>query len=395
MSNFISSESDLQAFLSENPTYHAISQESIESNSYTSNFDQTIQKCNELIDIIDDESTPYKSKYQARELLLELSKEIESLYVIQQIQPKTVSNIEKLKDLKSKFISIKVFLGSIDYEVNELYDCEKELICFVQEFSYDLFIFADQMKDINKDTSKDVNLDSSYRYPHMNTLIESTIRYQLVDIFKGFNMLGILYTSYEQIEKAMLYLFINYYLFHSLNESQRTIEIDDLYTHTIYYIAQVFGLKNDILNSCRYCHETLQRQYASYTNNCTILITSNLYLILEWIRNLIHLSRFYLTIKFYRTGYLSLYIALYVLRNHQDHAMMTNDIMKEYKALIHQQFVELYELLMKLVYQSQLLIQDDEDIHLEESFQKEYQDIEYSSENDEELITNSTPCKLT
>lgn len=66
-------------------------------------------------------------------------------------------------------------------------------------------------------------------------------------------------------------------------EDWACFEMEQIFTSTLYYLAQVFGFKSDVRNSSKYCHLTLARQ----------LISRKEFDRKSWATNALHLSGFY------------------------------------------------------------------------------------------------------
>ncbi|ESO02769.1 hypothetical protein HELRODRAFT_81219 [Helobdella robusta] len=133
------------------------------------------------------------------------------------------------------------------------------------------------------------------------------------------NHLGLLYSRRTELDKALEYLlesksiyekFVkdfggcpwtvdNFFQTHSFNAEQNSPEIiskridifEDNYTHTLYYLAQIFGKLERNIDSALYCKETLKRQ-----------LDRNKYEPLEWAMNAATLSQYYITIYDFTTA---------------------------------------------------------------------------------------------
>jgi tetratricopeptide (TPR) repeat protein len=81
-------------------------------------------------------------------------------------------------------------------------------------------------------------------------------------------MLGILWFGRTQVRKALLYLLAVKGLYHKADKASFLItaeasfrkDLDYIYTHNLFYLAQAYGNLGDLKESSEYCKETLQRQ---------------------------------------------------------------------------------------------------------------------------------------
>ncbi|XP_055503286.1 KIF-binding protein [Leucoraja erinacea] len=131
------------------------------------------------------------------------------------------------------------------------------------------------------------------------------------------NQLGILWAGLEEMEKAKTYLEDAEALYNQytkeigtppwdthehflaeedrLSEQERQKRFEKVYTHTLYYLAQVYKHLDMIEKAAWYCHTTLQRQL-QFTH----------YNPVEWAINAATLSQYYITEKRYMEGRLCL-----------------------------------------------------------------------------------------
>ena len=86
-------------------------------------YNNELRECDALCEVEDPVSTPYKSKYDARDRLNHLCNKLEA--------NKTVASLEKkknvIKDLEWRIAELQVRLGSIAWDVEEPHNCQMEL----------------------------------------------------------------------------------------------------------------------------------------------------------------------------------------------------------------------------------------------------------------------------
>uniref|UniRef100_A0A2K6EK16 KIF-binding protein n=1 Tax=Propithecus coquereli TaxID=379532 RepID=A0A2K6EK16_PROCO len=92
------------------------------------------------------------------------------------------------------------------------------------------------------------------------------------------NNLGILWSEREEIETAQAYLESSEALY-----NQYMKEFEKVYTHNLYYLAQVYQHMEMFEKAAHYCHSTLKRQ-----------LEYNAYHPIEWAINAATLSQFYI-----------------------------------------------------------------------------------------------------
>ncbi|XP_006105396.1 KIF1-binding protein, partial [Myotis lucifugus] len=119
------------------------------------------------------------------------------------------------------------------------------------------------------------------------------------------NNLGILWSEREEIETAQAYLDSSEALYlqymkeigsppldptehflpeeEKLTEQERSKRFEKVYTHNLYYLAQVYQHKEVFEKAAHYCHSTLKRQ-----------LEHNAYHPIEWAINAATLSQFYI-----------------------------------------------------------------------------------------------------
>lgn len=123
---------------------------------------------------------------------------------------------------------------------------------------------------------------------------------------EAYNQLGILWGNWGEQQKALEYLLKAKAVYESHialpppitdsqwlagreeSEQQREKEFEGLYTHTLFYLAQVFGHLNQVKESALYCQQTLCRQ-----------VETREYDALEWSVSCATLSLYYLNTEHY------------------------------------------------------------------------------------------------
>lgn len=228
-----------------------------------------------------DETKPYKSKYEAIDILKDMHSSL----------LKTPNNIVKEEnDVNTLLAIISLNLGIVYVETEELKLGEE---CFMNCID---------------------NLNENETLPQ-----------RIIPMISALNQLGILWSQRNQasVSKTFLERAENIYKdFMKLGNkpinmsSLFLVKIDDepepitvlekLHTLTLYYLAQIYGTLEDYLKSAIYCHMTLCRQleYKDYES-------------IDWALNAATLSQFFLEKECFSQARHYLSAATYVLQNYQ------------------------------------------------------------------------------
>ena len=250
-------------------------------------FETAIIDADELCSKVDPDETPYKSKYEARKLLDAVVNKLEA--------NKTIMTLEGKKDVIKKEISwrtavLQTRIGSISMDVDEPHNAQNEL-----ESAVEIFFpgFREQVDQISHgDAEKDyATIEVNLALLPPLTFLEPVHR-TCCDAFKCVNALGILWAGRDRVKRSFLYLHSAKVLYDSLSENRslpRGIrrEVESLYTHNLFYLAQAYGHIGKPDYACKYCHETLDRQYIAGVEGSAAL---------EWVKNAMGIADFHMTL---------------------------------------------------------------------------------------------------
>lgn len=116
-------QSDLNSFMKEasDKGMYVVGDDS--TKELIANYDKIMKECDRLCDIIDPDTTPYKSKYEAREQLDSIFQKLEATRTIASLDMKK----EKMNECDWRIASIRVRQGIIAWEVEEPHNCQMEL----------------------------------------------------------------------------------------------------------------------------------------------------------------------------------------------------------------------------------------------------------------------------
>ena len=211
-----------------------------------SEFDSEIQKADKLCDAIDPEETPFKSKYEALNLLERLCSKMEATRTIASLE-KNRSNIE---ELNWRIAKLRLKIGSIYWDCEDFPNAQNLLDLALE------YYFPGLGEDINKmcgDESEKRDI-SKLEPPIFNIPVGRVV----VDAMKCLNILGILWAGRGKTSTSFLYLLsakrfyddvihANVVPMNDLNELESTL------THNLFYLAQAYGNAGDALKSSQYC----------------------------------------------------------------------------------------------------------------------------------------------
>jgi hypothetical protein len=285
-----------------------------------------------LLEIQDPENKPFQSKYKARDLLDQSLKQLEATKAISSLEKKSDTFLSLLRRL---IAASQVKVGSISWDCEEPHNAQTEL---EQAAAY---YFPDLVKEIDElvgdrdeklsspspefsqereDYLKEIeNLSSLPSAIHLPT---SFAKNTVCDAMKCLNILGILWAGRGQPLKSLYYLLSANQCYQNAiaasstaaSTSSSTIpgsssaattppssffdlsanlerkELENSFTHNLFYLAQAYGNLKIVKKSSKYCQMTLQRQLL--TTQLTDIKTS-----LEWIKNCCGISDFYLSLS--------------------------------------------------------------------------------------------------
>jgi hypothetical protein len=256
--------------------------------------DEKVQEADDLCEIVDPESKPFESKYKAREILDKYLQRLEAARTVSRLEGKS----EQSRKLSEKIASLQVKVGGISWDCEEPHNAQKDLepACdfYYPELNEQIRAMVGQMDDVGPGEDTIVP-----RYRELTTPTLCTVPLRLlVDSLKCLNLLGILWAGRGQPHKSLVYLlcaegvYKNYRVAHPRNHPTATFssniqekDMENSYTHTLFYLAQAYGNLRDTDLSSQYCQETLQRQLS---NGLKDVRTA-----LEWVKNCAGIADFY------------------------------------------------------------------------------------------------------
>ncbi|CAF4380931.1 unnamed protein product, partial [Rotaria sp. Silwood2] len=272
----------------------------------------------------DPENEPYKSKYEAKKIFEQLHEEnIDEESDIMKKEFETLDLIEE--NNQQIFIIIKS-----DQQANEPSISKKHRYLINLLLDY-------HIGTICSDTAERGEGELYLR--RILTSIEQVLNHSLICslALNLFNQLLIIRTSYEHYNDAIeiaksaesLYnqsLLIEPYLLREIinidlliQTNDRREEFEQIYTHTFFYLAQIYAKINDKDQSANYCRLTLERQLEMFHQH-----TKKHFDPLDWATNCATLSQYYMTNHDYATARHCLMCADKMLEN-----VKTNDQLPE------------------------------------------------------------------
>lgn len=272
-------------------------------------FDSVLEEVNTLCDAVDAVETPFKSKYDARKMLDTLVNKFDANKSIALLEKQTA----KITKLNMYIGYIRTRLGIICWEVEEPHNAQVELDiaaeyyapAFLDELTTLLAKSGgddgdekeekeeEQVRELKEGEDIDTpEIPADELVPPLVKLPRKDVR---VDAMKCLNMLGILWSGRGSLRKAIVYLKAAKLLYEVSEEEKKQFskkhfflnaDIESVHTHNLYYLAQVYGHLGDATLSAQYCRETLNRQY--------LRGMSDVDQVLDWVKNCMGISDFYL-----------------------------------------------------------------------------------------------------
>ena len=295
---------------------------------YLEQYKAAISDADALCNIIDPETTPYVSKYKARELVYSLSQKLEAYSVVARAtnsDPANRSDKKKaIEEILSKVASLRIRSGTISYDCEEPHNAERDLD-HAGGILFPVFLSAIEPligpeNDFTETDTNDLDMpkfDDTWYPPDVILNRKCDCIYSM----KCLNMMGILWAGRGQVKKSFIYLHAAKNLYHDvktwLHDSGTEAfsltlkdieELESLFVHNLFYLAQAFGHIGDLKTSSRYCHETLRRQCKSGFENSRAAF--------NWAKNCASMSNFYLTMEMFKRCRLALLAAEKVLSDH-------------------------------------------------------------------------------
>ncbi len=234
-----------------------------------------------------DEKKPYQEKYEVRDDLETMRKEIETRRVLAMVDR------EGSKVTQDQLDTAKSQVGRIEYRFGKIaYECEEgsgkaldHLIeCAMPAYFGDGFTAAVK----SEKTPEDLPLPPMPAEPsgaELNVLVEG------VDLL---NTAAIATCNRENFALALALLSSAQAVYDSL--PCPPAEAEDLHTHTLFYLAQVHGHNGDAPNSALYCSLTTQRQLSrsvAFSSETGIDLDKSTLDAMDWCKNVVTLADYY------------------------------------------------------------------------------------------------------
>lgn len=233
--------------------------------TFVERYSSALDKCS----IVDPETEPFRSKYEAKKIFEEL---------------KTIDSIVPISlDLRDDFESLNLFNNDRNKFVDLILD----------------FHIASIENETEEKTSAEIRLRS------ILSTIDSVICHPLILnlALNVLNQLILIRTSYDQYAEAIelakkaeeIYQKSSSRKIRSFDEifglKSRQSDFEETFTHTLFYLAQIYGKLDEKNQSARYCRMTLERQ-----------LKTQKFLPMDWATNCATLSQYYMTKHDYPTA---------------------------------------------------------------------------------------------
>ncbi|CAD5112635.1 unnamed protein product [Dimorphilus gyrociliatus] len=226
----------------------------------------------------DPEDFPYRSKYKSREILNE----------IKTILDNRESDSEESNDrITCLLAAVHMYLG-INYvdceEISSGQEHFEKALAVLEPWKYNEKAFSVYLKTANQ----------------LGILWAN--RQQVSSALKYFEIVEEMYNTFDRLENVPLTVDEITLIKEEETKENRILEIEDTFTHTLYYYAQLY-CRDDTDKAANYCKLTLQRQL-KYSNNFDHI---------DWAVNAATLSQYYLPNNNYKIARNCLAAASYIL----------------------------------------------------------------------------------
>lgn len=268
-------------------------------------FETVIVDADELYVKEDPEATPYKSKYEARKLLDAVINKLEANKTILTLEGK--KGVVK-KELDWRRAALQTRIGTISWDVEEPHNAQTEL-----EGAVELYFpgFREHVDQLSTEDSENAYATIDANLALLPSLvIPEPVSRVCCDAIKCVNMLGILWAGRDRVKRSFLYLHSAKVLYDSLADNRSLPkgvrrEVESLYTHNLFYLAQAYGHIGKPDYACKYCHETLDRQYIAGVDGKSAM---------EWVKNGMGIADFHMAMGKLKQAAYSLLCAEDVLK---------------------------------------------------------------------------------
>ncbi|XP_065152909.1 KIF-binding protein [Paramisgurnus dabryanus] len=240
----------------------------------------------------DPENNPFRSKYKARDLLKEIHCSLKKIDIGDE------GEVDNEADCKSG----QMVDGELENDAGKACAGDSPT-----GMSAARLAVIEYYLGVNHIETEELSAGEQHLMTCMKLVDKCTITQENVSLFiQARNQLGILWAGRDEIEKAQGFLEIaeSMYLLYmkedgqapmdlqdffvpegeELSQQERTRRFEMAYTHTLYYLAQVYKNLQQYERAGQYCHSTLQRQ-----------LEYNQFVPLEWAINAATLSQYYIT----------------------------------------------------------------------------------------------------
>lgn len=262
----------------------------------------TAQNLSDVESRKDPENDPFRSKYKARELLKEIYCSLKNFYVGDLENERNANDVEQLS-------TEQAIDGAKDDAFGRGHCGDSQAGMQAAKLGAIEFYLG-----VNHVETEELSAGEEHLMNCMKLLEKCSISPDNVSLFiQVRNQLGILWAGRDEIEKAQGFLetaetmykrfmkedglppkdLTEYFAAEEqlLTQQERTKRFEMAYTHTLYYLAQVYKNFEQFEKAGSYCHCTLQRQ-----------LQFNQFTPLEWAINAATLSQYYITKSRYMEG---------------------------------------------------------------------------------------------
>uniref|UniRef100_A0A8C1ULZ1 KIF-binding protein n=1 Tax=Cyprinus carpio TaxID=7962 RepID=A0A8C1ULZ1_CYPCA len=252
------------------------------------------QELSEIESRKDPENNPFRSKYKARDLLKEIHCSLVKIHIEEEEEGED--------DNEADGGSMQIAEGEPGNECGKTCTGDSPAGLRAARLAVLQYYLG-----VNHIETEELSAGEQHLMNCMKLIDKCTTTRENVSLFiQARNQLGILWAGRDEIEKAQGFLEIaeSMYLLYMKEDGQPPLDLQDYfvlegeelsqqekirrfemaYTHTLYYLAQVYKNLEQYERAGQYCHSTLQRQ-----------LEYKQFVPLEWAINAATLSQYYIT----------------------------------------------------------------------------------------------------
>jgi hypothetical protein len=306
-------------------------------------------RADELCRRVDPETTPYRSKYEARDLLRHYlrGREAETAAAAVDASSSSSSSSSSLESRENLLLNRR--LGTIAYATEEFHEADKKLTPLAELLVPGIVELADALGEDGDGSTPSGNENGTSSSKLVERDLSGLALEMPEEAVHVLNTLGVLWTQRGHSMRGLLYLKASERV---CEEGEAGVQLTALQTHAFFYLAQVYGALGETALSCKYCSVTLQRQLEAHVKGDGARLEFDA---TEWARNAWRLSDFYMAKSQTKDAAICLLAARRVVERWGDPSVQL-----EIEAELEKRLARVYILVMQLAVESWELQEGEE-----------------------------------